>query len=312
MSNSRSDDTVEILAFDADQAGRYPRTGSSQVQVDLAAATHQGHVRPQNEDHYATFCFGRVLKTLSTNLPEDEIPKLSDETGYLMIVADGIGGVPGGKEASELAIALLYAFLLDTPDWILGMGTKETERVLKRTAERYRNIHEALQCLSDSEPRLKGMGTTMTMATSLGSNLIIGHIGDSRAYLFRDGELHQLTRDHKVVQELVAAGVIEQKEVATHPLRNMLLKWLGAGATSVLGDFQRTKLTDNDQLLLCTDGLTDMVDNATIALILAKTATANDACSKLIERALANGGKDNVTVALARYKFPQESGHGVA
>ena len=86
----------------------------------------------------------------------------------------------------------------------------------------------------------------------------------------------------------------------------MLRKWLGVGATSLLGDFQRATLTGDDQLLLCTDGLTDMLDNATIASILASAATAHDACANLIERALANGGKDNVTVALARYKFPQE------
>jgi protein phosphatase len=316
MSDSRTDDTVEIPAFDLNEASRYPRTGSSQVKVDLAAATNQGRVRPRNEDHYAVFRFGRTLETLFTNLPEDQIPKLSDETGYLMIVADGIGGVAGGKEASELAISLLHSLLLDTPDWILTTGARETERVLKRTEERYQRIDAALRYLGNSDPGLKGMGTTMTLAVSLGSNLIIGHIGDSRAYLYRAGKLLQLTRDHNLVQVLLAAGVIEPEEAATHPLRHMLMQSLGAGA-SALGDFFRATIADDDQLLLCTDGLTDMVDNGTIALILAHANTAQDACSKLIEQALANGGKDNVTVALARYKFPQEpragekdSGHG--
>jgi protein phosphatase len=267
-------------------------------------------MRPRNEDHYAVFRFSRALETLFTNLPEDQLSKLSDDIGYLMVVADGVGGVAGGKEASQLAIGLLHGLLLDTPDWILSMGTNETERVLERTAERYQKINAALQHRGYSEPRLKGMGTTLTLAGSLGSNLIIGHIGDSRAYLYRAGELLQLTRDHNLAQTLLATGSIAPEEAASHPYRNMLMQSLGAGSTSVLGDFECAALIGEDQLLLCTDGLTNMVDNDTIALILASAANARDACAKLIERALANGGKDNVTVALARYKFPQEPGVG--
>jgi protein phosphatase len=305
MSDSRNDDTVEIPAVDAKEAGHQPKTGSSKVEVDLAAASHQGHVRLQNQDHYAVFRFSRALETVFTNLPEDQLPKLSDEIGYLMVVADGVGGVAGGKEASQLAIGLLHGLLLDTPDWILSMGTKETERILERTAERYQKINAALRHHGDREPRLKGMGTTLTLAGSLGSNLIIGHIGDSRAYLYRAGELLQLTRDHNLVEALLGAGLIGPEEAAMHPFRNMLMQSLGAESTSVLGDFHGAALVGDDQLLLCTDGLTNMVDNDAIALILASASTAYDACARLIDKALANGGKDNVTVALARYKFQE-------
>jgi protein phosphatase len=149
------------------------------------------------------------------------------------------------------------------------------------------------------------MGTTMTLTCSLGSSLIIGHIGDSRAYLFRGGELHQLTRDHTLVQALVDAGRLTAEEAAKHPFRHVLTRSLGTGEIRVASEFQQAWLADGDQLLLCTDGLTDMVDNATIGSILRGAATSDEACHTLVATALANGGKDNVTVALARYRFPQ-------
>jgi protein phosphatase len=154
------------------------------------------------------------------------------------------------------------------------------------------------------DPGLRGMGTTMTLALSLGPSLLIGHVGDSRAYLFRPGVLLQLTRDHTVVQALVEAGRLTPAEAATHPFRHVLTRSLGSGPDRVEADFQRAWLADGDQLLLCTDGLTDMVDNAAIAAVLGGAATAEEACQALVALALKNGGKDNVTVALARYRFP--------
>jgi serine/threonine protein phosphatase PrpC len=304
MHNPGEADTVEIPALDAAEGARWPDTGSSQVEVDLAALSHPGLVRPQNEDHYAVVRFGRSLETLSTNLPVDEVPKRAEEIAYGMVVADGIGGAAAGEQASRMAITMLYSLVLHTPDWIFSTGDRATEQVLQRTAERYQKIDAALRDQGISDPRLQGMGTTMTLACSLGSNLIIGHIGDSRAYLFHEGELHQLTRDHNLVQSLVDLGRITEAQAAKHPFRHMLTRALGAGKHRVEGDFQRAVLAGDDQLLLCTDGLTDMVDNASIASTLGSAATADDACQKLVASALDKGGKDNVTVALARYQFP--------
>src|SRR5262249_43229917 len=157
----------------------------------------------------------------------------------------------GGKEASQLAITMLYSLVLHTPDWILSTDSLDTDRMLERAADRYQKIDAALRSQSESDPRLRGMGTTMTLAVSLGSLLILGHVGDSRAYLLRSGKLLQLTRDHNLVQALLAAGHITPEQAATHPFRHMLTQSLGAGATSMLGDFQRGTLKGNDQLLLC-------------------------------------------------------------
>jgi protein phosphatase len=225
--------------------------------------------------------------------------------GYGLLVADGIGGAAAGELASRMAISTLIDLALHTPDWILSTDAEETERRMLRLAERYRRVHDALREHARADPALSGMGTTLTAATSLGKRLVIGHIGDSRAYLFRGGELHQLTRDHTFVQALVDMGQLTAEQAARHPFRHVLTRALGGREASLEGDFQQAWLADGDQLLLCTDGLTDMVDNAAIASVLGGAASATAACQDLVEAALQKGGKDNVTVALARYRFPE-------
>jgi protein phosphatase len=186
----------------------------------------------------------------------------------------------------------------------MGVGEHETAKQIRRLGERYRRIDATLRERGRQFPELAGMGTTLTLACSLGSQMIIGHIGDSRAYLFRDGMLNQLTRDHTLVQSLVDAGAMTREQADKHPFRHMLTRSLGAGSEQLDGEFQVITLADKDQLLLCTDGLTDMVDNQTIANVLAGADSAQRACDQLIELALDNGGKDNVTLALAGYRFP--------
>jgi len=149
------------------------------------------------------------------------------------------------------------------------------------------------------------MGTTLSVAATLGTRLIIGHVGDSRVYLFRHGQLYQLTRDHTLVQSMVDRGMLTPEEAATHPQRHLLTSFFGAEGDTAEGDFQQVTLADGDQLLLCTDGLTDMVDAAVIGSVLGTAASADEACQGLLEAALKKGGKDNVTVVLARYRIPR-------
>lgn len=280
-----------------------PRFASSAVQVDLAALSHQGKVRPNNEDHYLIVRFNRALQTLLTNLPEGLIPPRAEEVGYGMVVADGMGGMAAGEVASRMAIRTLINLALATPDWVMLGGTPEIELAMQRMAERYRQVDAALREEAQADPRLSGMGTTMTLTCSLGADLLLSHVGDSRAYLLRSGELYPLTRDHTLVQELVDRGVVRPEQAANHPFRHVLTRALGVGGGKLDAEVQRVSLADADQLLLCTDGLTDMVDATTIRTILRSSACSNDACRTLVETALQNGGKDNVTVVVARYRF---------
>jgi protein phosphatase len=274
------------------------------VEVDLAALSDQGKVRPNNEDHYLVVRGERALQTLLTNLPEGRLPERFAEVGYGMLVADGMGGVAGGEVASQMAIITLVNLVLNTPDWIMRLGGQEIQEVMERMAERFRRVDAALHEQARFDPSLSGMGTTLTLAYSLGSDLVLTHVGDSRAYLLRGGELYQLTRDHTMAQALLNLGVIRPEEAATHRLRHVLTNALGVSAGRSEAEVQCLSLTDEDQVLLCTDGLTDMVDNATIGTVLRTTSSSREACQTLVQRALANGGKDNVTVVLARYRFP--------
>jgi protein phosphatase len=225
--------------------------------------------------------------------------------GYGLLVADGMGGAAAGETASRLALSTLVGLILHTPDWILSDEAQDVERVLQRLAERYQRVHAALRDQGLGDPNLAGMGTTMTVVGSLGASAVLGHIGDSRAYLLRGGQLHQLTRDHTWVQTMMTLGQLSTEEAARHPMRHVLIRSLGGRGHHVEGDFQRAWLADGDQLLLCTDGLTNMVDDAFIASLLDGAATSKEACQALVAAALDKGGKDNVTVALARYSFPQ-------
>jgi PPM family protein phosphatase len=292
------------------ETGEYrclPRPPSASVQVDIGALSHQGKVRSNNEDCYLVARFERALQKLLTNLPEGQLPSRLEEVGYGMLVADGIGGSLAGEVASRMAVSTLVNLVVNTPDWIMRPGERESARLMERMAERYRSVDATLKEEARADPNLSGMGTTMTVAASLGDELFLGHIGDSRAYLCRGDRLHRLTRDHTSAQALADAGLIAQEEVGKHRLRHVLTRALGGSGAKgeAEADIERIGLSDGDQILLCTDGLTEMVNDATIAVILLCGGTSQEACQILVDAALERGGKDNVTVVLARYHFPQ-------
>jgi protein phosphatase len=299
------DDTVEISVPQYSCGTLRPDTGSSRVEVDFGAVSHMGLVRANNEDHCLVMRFGRWFESVMTNLPAGATPTRAEEIAYGLAVADGMGGVEGGEVASRLAITTLVDLLLATPDWILGTEPEDVRRVIQRMETRWKRVQEIICERGRSEPALGLMGTTMSVAASLGKTAVVGHVGDSRVYIFRQGQLHKLTRDHTVAQSLVDLGLLAPEEAATHPRRHALTRAFGIGGPRFRADFQETTLADGDQLLLCTDGLTDMVDSSTIVSVLTQAVSADDACQKLLEAALRNGGRDNVTVALARYRIPE-------
>jgi protein phosphatase len=274
------------------------------VPIDVAGLSHPGKVRPNNEDHFLVLRFGRFLEPLATNLPAGEVPSRFEDVGYAMAVADGLGGHVAGEEASKLAITTLVNLALNTPNWFLRMDDPSAaEEVMRRATERFGQIDQALGDEAVEDPRLHGFGTTMTLAASLGRDLLLAHVGDSRAYLLRKETLYQLTRDHTLVRELFEAGMIDSAQAAAHQLRHALTRYLGANK-GARPDVQRLGLVDGDCLLLCSDGLSEMVRNIDIADVLAGGGTSEAMSRRLVDRALAAGGKDNVTVIVAQYRAP--------
>jgi protein phosphatase len=265
--------------------------------------SHIGRVRQNNEDHFFICRFGRYFEAVQTNLPEDSVPARSEEAGYGMVVADGVGGHEGGEEASRLAIRSLMNLVLHTPDWLLRLDDESDQaEVMRRATERYEQVNQVLADEAEVNPELGGFATTMTMAYGLGRDLFVAHIGDSRAYLLRQGQLQQLTRDHTLAQKIMDETGVGPKAAAR--MRHVLTRCLGGHGRPIQPDVAQFSLEDNDRLLVCTDGLTAMVNENVITDILSSDEGAQTICEQLVNQALKEGGKDNVTVTVARFRLP--------
>lgn len=247
------------------------------MMIRSAAKTDKGRKRPQNEDAL-----------------------LRDDRLRLYAVADGVGGHEGGEIASARAVATLARVMQgasaasdDTPPQGVAPGDRAKLSLLQAAFARANGeiCDEAARV-----PGLAGMGTTLTAVLLRKDRALICHVGDSRAYLFRAGELRQLTDDHSVVAEQVRAGKITAEEAKRSPHRHVITRALGIDR-EVESDERTTPVREGDMLLLCTDGLTEMVDDAAIARVLAGSHPAA-AVDRLINLANERGGVDNITAVV--------------
>ncbi|MCL8024171.1 PP2C family protein-serine/threonine phosphatase [Nocardioides bruguierae] len=242
-----------------------------QVQVRHAGATDVGRVRTVNEDAFL-----------------DAPP--------VFAVADGMGGHDGGDVASAFAVEELGSLAG------LTRGLDEAEPALRRAlAAAQGRIADYARAQADAGAEGFHAGTTVVCALLVQDGAepawLLGHLGDSRAYRFADGRLEQLTRDHSLVQDYVDAGVIAPEEAATHPERNVITRALdGRGTPSP--DLARLPVTPGERLLLCSDGVTGMIDHDEIADLLATRASAAEAAADLVSAAVAAGGRDNATAVV--------------
>jgi PPM family protein phosphatase len=205
----------------------------------------------------------------------------------LFVVADGMGGAQAGEVASRLAV--------DT----FAQGLPDDGGAEERLATRVREANGVIYERAHSEQDLAGMGTTLTAAYLEDTHVAIAHVGDSRAYLFRDGTLKRLTQDHSLVDELVREGKLTEEQAAEHPQRSIITRALGPEAT-VAVDTWRYPVRADDVLLLCSDGLTSMISEQRITQILGESPSLESSADHLIDAANAAGGRDNITVVLFR------------
>ncbi|HEU4391363.1 MAG TPA: PP2C family serine/threonine-protein phosphatase [Blastocatellia bacterium] len=294
----------ELAQPDAPDGSTLESFSSALVEVDLAAASQAGTARADNTDHYIAVRMERSLLGVLSNLPADTLPHSFDETAYGMAVADGMSAMSGAALASTAALRKLVELVVNTPDWIMRLNRRKAAAVKRRLVERFGQIDLALKERSEKDPRMAGISSTLTVACSLGSDLFVAHIGDTRAYLMRGGLLHQVTSDHTMAQAMIDAGVAGAGDAVVRGTRRVLTAALGSALPSN-PEVQRLRLRHGDQVLLCTDGLTEGADFETIGSILRKGGSADEACRDLIEAALRGGSNDNITVVLARYRFPQ-------
>ena len=249
--------------------------------MKLAGKTDVGRVRQENQDDYR-----------AGELPGGAVWAL---------VCDGMGGAKGGREASQGACNVIENFFQEQ---YAQCGAGQEEPFLKK-ALLYANRFVFQKAAH--EEALAGMGTTAVCALVRSGNVYLCHAGDSRAYLIRDGKLTQLTHDHSYVQELVDCGTITEEEAKHHPQKNIITKALGVDYR-LEPEFTAAKLKREDRLLLCTDGLTNMVPVEEMEELLAQ-GTFYDLPDRLIEAANAHGGSDNITALLLAVE-PTEVEHG--
>ncbi|QDV33415.1 PP2C family protein-serine/threonine phosphatase [Tautonia plasticadhaerens] len=280
-----------------------PRVPGPRILVSSAAGTDVGRVRKNNEDHFLVSRLRRVVEVESTNLDPFLIPPMHEEVGHLFAIADGMGGMASGEEASRLAISSGLELVRESARWHLDFSDPAEIDDLMTTCRRYiRQINRRVYEHASTNAAMEGMGTTLTVAYSVGLRLFVIHVGDSRIYLAHGGYLQQLTRDHTVAQDLATTGKITQAEVKSHRMRNVLTNYIGSPSDGIEAELHRLDLADGDRLLLCSDGLTDLVDDARISSILAGESAPQAACDRLIDSALRAGGRDNVTVIVAHYR----------
>jgi protein phosphatase len=215
----------------------------------------------------------------------------------LFAVADGMGGAQAGEIASRIAVETLAAG--DAPG---GAGAEQ------RLAELVRSANERIHDLSRSDEQHAGMGTTMTVVLVGEEEITVAHVGDSRAYVLRDGELRRLTRDHSLVEELLEQGKLTPEEASRHPQRSVITRAVGPDRT-VEVDTQTARARDGDLFLICSDGLTTMIDEPFIARTLNGGGRLEDLGHALIDAANDAGGRDNITVVLFRVEEVSAS-HG--
>jgi len=301
MSRLPSDETEQTPIPGYSDSGLTSAARQS-MKVEFGASSHVGKVRAENQNHYSIVRIARSLDVVSSNIPGFEIPEKIEEFAYGMVVADGMGGMAGGDRASILAIQTGIRLVLEAPKWALRIDEQEARELVERMRGYFQQVDATLIRESLYDPSVTGMGTTLTVAYSVGNHAFVVHVGDSRAYLMRDGEICQLTRDHTLAQSLADAGKIPAESVGAHSARHVLVNFAGGPRRGIEPEIRTVELLDEDRLLLCTDGLTGMVADPEILAVLNQYDDPKLAAQALIERALVQGGRDNVTVLIARYQ----------
>lgn len=235
--------------------------------IHFYGKTDVGLVRKNNEDAYA----------------------LDSARGFCL-VADGMGGMAGGELASKM--------FAEAAQGIFASGILATEKDRIEAVQRiFWHANNSILKHVESNPHLQGMGCTAELIVFIENRFVIGHMGDSRTYQLRNGQLKQLTKDHSLVQEQLDQGLISDPQAAVHSMRNVILRAVGVEENLQL-DIIRGNIQAGDHYLLCSDGLTDMVENGDIENILSSDMILAEKVDLLIAEALSAGGKDNVTVVV--------------
>jgi protein phosphatase len=245
--------------------------------VKFAVKSHTGLVREKNEDSYSI---------------------VTDKSGtpVVLVIADGMGGHNSGEIASKMAVDHISSHILDMPS-----NPSLEDSILEFISGLMEEANARIYSLSSQKGANYGMGTTLITAAAFENKLFIGHAGDSRVYLIRNGRIERITTDHSLVEELVKTGSLSRSEANNHPKKNIITRAVGC-TESIQIDTYKCDIYDNDIFILCTDGLTNMLSEEEIMEVAESAASLETACEELVDRANKNGGEDNITVIMLENK----------
>ncbi len=264
------------------------------IRPDAHGLTDTGKVRQDNEDQFLIAELSKWMEVQQTSLPIGDSTRLtSPRSGYLYLVADGVGGAPAGERASLLAVESVVRTVLNVMPWCFRVDQRDDHLELD-----LKNILEKCQTKIEADisehPSRSGMGTTLTMAYVIWPDLYVVHVGDARAYLLRNAHLTQVTKGHTLANAL--GGILIAPRV-----RKVLWNVIGGGTHELRPDVYHLMLEPQDTLLLATDGLTRHLSDDRIGDLLGSARSSRAACALLVDEANAGGGKDNITTVVARF-----------
>jgi protein phosphatase len=252
------------------------------VSLEFYATTDRGRARANNEDSVAI-----------------------DDAAALAVLADGMGGYNAGEVASGMATAFIRSEL---GRWLSEASEEVSDHDVRRAMDVcVDNANRAIFNAANANPQYAGMGTTLVVGIFRGARLLLGHIGDSRAYRWREGRLTQLTRDHSLLQEQIDAGLISPEQAALSLNKNLVTRAVGVEDIVLLETHHHTVAPD-DWILMCSDGLSDMLDDESIAEVLRSHNQVADAAHALVEAANEAGGRDNIAVILVAVRIEASAG----
>ena len=262
------------------------------ITIRVFAKSDLGKARDHNEDNFLVADLSRRDCTAPVSEREYEL----GDRGLLLMVADGMGGAAAGELASEMATETVYKELLNS--WLREQEATG-QRFALRLKEAVETANQQIHEYAKAHPENRGMGTTATAVGILGDHLYLTQVGDSRAYLVREGAAHQLTKDQSLMQRLVEAGELTEEEAAQSERRNIILQALGPDA-KVKVDLTHQEIRRGDTVVLCSDGLSGQVKKEEIARQVSETRDLKAVCDRLVALANERGGPDNITVVVAR------------
>lgn len=270
--------------------------------VDVFGMTHVGKVRQENQDCFLVASLHKSMQVHHTNLPEAELGELrSPSRGYVFLVADGVGGVPGGQDASRTALSAIVDYVLQAMDLYVQLDPDVEPRFLAQLQRSVEQSHEVVRQAGEADVGgHPGMATTLTMVCIRWPRGYLVHVGDSRCYMLRDGELMLLTKDQTMAQAMVDAGTLSPDQAEESNLKHVLYSAIGALRAEPMT--YSTTLRHSDIMMICSDGITKHVTDDEIREHLQGCTSAEATAKALVQLALDRGGSDNTTVVIGRIR----------